>query len=337
MELDRQDLAACQAILQEGSKSFTAASRILPRRVRQPAAAVYAFCRTSDDAVDLEGSRADAVEQLRERLDRIYRDAPADHPVERSFAAVVSHFRIPRAVPEALIEGFEWDQQGRSYETISDVRAYSARVASTVGVMMTLLMGPRQAHLLARACDLGVAMQLTNIARDVGEDALQGRLYLPRSWMDEAGLDPNGFLAAPAFSEALGSVVRRLLAEAARLYERADRGIALLPRDCRASIRAARLVYADIGRVIEENGFDSISRRAYTGKLRKLQLVLRAWRGRDAAPPRDEAAEAPPLDETRFLVEAVAQQERTAEARAEPEAGQAPPPASPAVSQEDAG
>ena len=141
---------------------------------------------------------------------------------------------------------------------------------------MAIIMGTREPAALARACELGVAMQLTNIARDVGEDAALGRLYLPRKWMREAGLDADAWLRAPAFSAALGGVVKRLLDAADVLYRRAELGIAALPRDCRPAIQAARLVYAEIGGEVERAGFDSVTRRAVVSKQRKLSLMARA-------------------------------------------------------------
>jgi phytoene synthase len=143
--------------------------------------------------------------------------------------------------------------------------------------MMAIIMGARGPQAQARACELGLAMQLTNIARDGGEDARNGRLYLPREWMREAGIDPDAWLRAPTFSPALGSVVSRLLAEADTLYERAALGIPALPRDCRPAIQAARLVYADIGREVERAGFDSVSRRACVSSQRKLGLMAVAF------------------------------------------------------------
>ncbi len=107
---------------------------------------------------------------------------------------------MPRELPEALLEGFEWDLVGRRYETLEELQAYAARVAGSVGAMMAVLMGARSAAVLARACDLGVAMQLTNIARDVGEDARQGRLYLPLAWLREAGIDPERLARSARFS-----------------------------------------------------------------------------------------------------------------------------------------
>ena len=119
-------------------------------------------------------------------------------------------------------------------------------------------------------------MQLTNIARDVGEDAREGRLYLPLEWLRSEGVDPDVFLANPHFDPRVGRVVRRLLGRAERLYVRADRGISLLPRDVRMAMRAARLVYSDIGREIAEAEWDSVSTRAHTSTLRKAVLLARA-------------------------------------------------------------
>ena len=299
-----EDLARCREILRDGSKSFYAASRILPRRVRDPASAVYAFCRVADDAVDdaAPGSAFEAVERLRARLDRVYADRPDEHPIDRALAGVVSRHALPRTGLDALLEGFLWDAEGRRYEDLSGVLAYSARVASAVGVVMTWLMGPRDPRVLARACDLGAAMQLTNICRDVGEDARNGRVYLPLSWMRDAGIDPDGWLKEPKFSEALGAVVERVLREADALYAKGDLGVAMLPRDCRPSIRAAGLIYADIGRVVRARGCDSVSARAVVSGRRKLALVARASLAVFSVSRQPGEGDPPPLDEVRFLI-----------------------------------
>jgi phytoene synthase len=272
--------------------------------VREPTVVLYAFCRTADDAIDARGATTAALDRLRARIDRAYAGRDLQGPVERAFASVVERWSIPRALPEALAEGMAWDLAGRRYRTLDDLHGYSARVASSVGAMMTLVMGARAPETLARACDLGAAMQLTNIARDVGEDARRGRLYLPTDWLAEAGVDPEAFLAAPRFDPRLGTVVARTLLAADALYARADAGIPALPRDCRPAILGARFVYADIGRVIAAGGYDSVSRRAVVSTPRKLWLLLRArfgWAGR-----RPAAQSAPPaaLPAAAFLVEA---------------------------------
>ncbi len=257
------DLAACRAQLADGSRTFLAASRLLPRAVREPACALYAFCRTADDAVDL------------------------------------------RELPEALLDGFEWDARGRRYETIEDLHDYAARVAGTVGAMMAVLMRRRSPEALARACDLGVAMQLSNIARDVGEDARRGRVYLPLAWLREAGVDPDAWLADPVFDARIASVVRRLLRHADALYARVDAGIALLPPGCRPGIQAARVLYAEIGHEVERRGCDSVSQRAVVPGRRKAALLARAL-AQGAVARRRPGAALPPLEAVRHLVDAAA-------------------------------
>jgi phytoene synthase len=171
---------------------------------------------------------------------------------------------------------------------------------------MSLLMGARSEAALVAASDLGVAMQLTNIARDVGQDARDGRLYLPRDWLEEMGIDARTFLAVPAFSPALAALVKRLLEEADRLYARAESGIALLAPDCRPAIRAARLIYAGIGDILLSNRGDSISRRAVVSDSRKMMLLLRAYAplaGEMGEERRRESAE--PLPANRFMIEAI--------------------------------
>lgn len=273
----RSDIAVCKALLAHGSKSFSAASWLLPRRIRDDAAVFYAFCRVADDAVDDSADPARAVARLHVRLERVFADQPEDDAVDRALARLVSRHAMPKAPLLALLEGFEWDAQERRYRTLTDVLAYSARVASAVGVVMTYLMGARDRDTLARACDLGAAMQLTNICRDVGEDARRGRVYVPESWLDAAGVDLRTWRADPVFEPGVGQAVQRLLAEASRLYARAQPGIAVLPSDCRPAIRAASTLYADIGRVVATRGFDSVSGRASTGLLRKLWLLGGAW------------------------------------------------------------
>jgi phytoene synthase len=301
------DLAFCRELLRDGSRSFDAASRVLPAKIRLPAAALYAFCRLADDAVDAGTvPPAVAIAALRERLAAAYADDPLDHPVDRAFADVVLAFGIPRELPLALLEGFEWDGAGRRYATLAELQAYAARVAGTVGAMMAVLMGARAPDVLARACDLGVAMQFTNIARDVGEDARNGRLYLPLEWLEETGIDPDRWLAGPAFTPALGQVVARLLDSAEPLYARAAEGIRELPARCRPGMEAARRLYAEIGAEVARRGYDSVTSRAVVPRRRKSRLLLGAV-GASIDPLRRvrSGRAAPPLHAVRHLVEAV--------------------------------
>lgn len=298
------DLKACSALMRGGSKTFFAASLLLPARVRGPATALYAFCRLADDAIDLGVDPFAAMRELQARLDAIYAGRPGPVDADRALAQVVHRFAMPRALLDGLLEGFLWDAQGRRYHTLSDVLAYGARVAGTVGAMMALVMDTRSPQAVARACELGVAMQLTNIARDVGEDARNGRLYLPRDWLVEAGVDPDRWLAAPTFTAGIASVVQRLLNAATELYQQSEAGIADLPRDCRPAIHAARLVYAEIGHQLTREGLDSINRRAVVSSSRKLVLIAAATGAAllPVSPPKADQADLPEIG---FLVDAV--------------------------------
>ena len=300
-------------MIRRGSVSFHAASLLLPRRVRNPVLALYAFCRVADDDVDLTAEKQQAVDKLRQRLTLAYAGRPRNAPADRAFAAIIEQFEMPRELPEALIEGLDWDAQGRRHQTLSDLNAYSARVASAVGAMFCVLMRVRDPDTLARACDLGVAMQLTNIARDVGEDAAEGRLYIPLEWLDEAGLDAEALLANPQPSEAVRHLVRRLLQEATRLYRRSEAGISALPIGCRPGIFASRYIYAGIGGELRRCGYDSINERAHTSTGRKLALIgLSIGRSAGSAlMPRSPIIYASPLPETAFLVDAAANQRRS--------------------------
>jgi 15-cis-phytoene synthase len=298
------DREACRKLLRGGSKSFAAAAKLLPNTVRGAAIALYAFCREADDVVDGQGDHegGGTLDWLRERLNLAYEGRPLALPADRAFARVVDRFEIPRTLPEALLEGFAWDAEGRRYSDLPALRAYAVRVAGTVGAMMAVLMGVRDQARLAAAVDLGVAMQLSNIARDVGEDARNGRLYLPQDWLTEAGIEPDRFLAAPAHSAALAGVVGRLLDAADQLYRNASAGIARLPAGCRLGIGAAGLLYAEIGHEVSRRGMDSVSARAVVSGRRKARVLATRLPGM-LLPLRPLAGAGVP--EGFFLVEAV--------------------------------
>lgn len=302
MEEEVSDLAVCRQMLRDGSHSFYAASLLLPQNVAEPACSLYAFCRLADDEVDRVGADEGALERLSKRLDLIYAGTPFDHPADRSMVHIAEWYGLPRALPDALIQGFRWDLEGRRYETIDELYEYCACVAASVGAMMAMLMRVRDPHVLARACDLGTAMQLTNIARDVGEDARNGRVYLPLDWLAEAGIDVDRWLEDPQPSPELSSVVQRLVLLADDIYLRARTGIPRLPMGCRPGIYAAMRIYREIGVEVRHNGCDSVSQRAVVRRGRKSFLLGYAMLSTLRSRPLDTS---PPLEANRHLVEAV--------------------------------
>jgi len=157
------DLEHCREVIRTGSLSFHAASKLLPTTIRDPALVLYAFCRLADDEVDEGFEKGKAVIELQERLDLAYRGTPRNAPEDRAFAAIIEQFDMPRALPEALLEGLAWDAVERRYHTLSEVREYSSRVASAVGAMMCVLMRVRDADALAR-----MHARAASICRSIG-------------------------------------------------------------------------------------------------------------------------------------------------------------------------
>jgi len=301
-QLSADDLQYCRRSLNNGSRSFLAASYLLPAQVRHAATALYAFCREADDLVDLGDDQSSALAEVRSRVDRVYGDDALDSAADRALRCVVRHYHLPQTLLTALIEGFEWDVSDRRYQTLADVEDYAARVAGTVGALMSLLMGARDPSVVARACDLGVAIQLTNICRDVGEDARAGRCYLPLQWLQEAGVESDEILATQS-QQGISHVVYRMLSRAAELYHRADSGLAVLPFNCQRGIRMARHLYASIGDEIARLNYENLHTRAFVSGRRKCALLAKHWHGGPAC--RREVLHLPALASTQWLVDAV--------------------------------
>lgn len=266
------DIDRCRASLKGGSRSFHLASFMLPNHMREPSAALYAFCREADDLVD-EGGGHHAVRVLLNRLSHLHSSrGPA--PQDALLAQVMEKYEVPTSVLEALVDGFAWDAAGRRYETLNDLFDYAMRVAGTVGVAMALMMGARGRKALLAASSLGIAMQLTNICRDVGEDARLGRVYLPIEWMKSAGINVDDWLLDPQFSPEIGEMIARLLLVADQCYAIGDAGLSSLPKSCRRGIRAARRLYAGIGHRLRRHGFNSLAGRTVVSPLGKIACLL---------------------------------------------------------------
>ena len=171
---------------------------------------------------------------------------------------------------------------------------------------MTVLMGNRSPEAVARACDLGLAMQLTNIARDVGEDARADRLYLPLDWLRDADIEPSDFLTDPKDSPKIRSVTKRLLEAAEPFYERGLSGVSLLPENCQTAIRAAGNIYREIGFELQRLDYNSVDHRAVVSKARKIRLLIRA--AKETSAPSSSAAAAAA---TQYLVSAVTAKEQS--------------------------
>jgi phytoene synthase len=276
---DRAELTACRAVIAHHSKSFALASTLLGERARDHAAALYAWCRSADDAVDLatdvEGARAALVAE-RAELERVFAGTPRT-AAGRALAVVVRARALPSTYPSALLDGMAMDVDGVRYRDHATLFAYCYRVASVVGLMMCHVLGVRDDRALVPAAHLGVAMQLTNIARDVGEDWSRGRLYLPDELLARHGkgdlADELGAPLAPAHHVAVHAAQRELLALADGYYRSAAAGYPALPTRAGAAIRTAARVYRAIGSRIRRLGPAAVTTRAVVGRGRKLGHV----------------------------------------------------------------
>jgi phytoene synthase len=265
----------CRDLMAKGSLSFSLASRLLGRREREAILMLYAWCRHCDDATDAPGAgKAAVVGELREKTAAALSGTPSREPVFRGLAALARRVPIPTAYFDELLLGMEMDATGSRYETLSDLELYCYRVAGVVGLMYCHVVGVSDEAALPHAAALGIAMQLTNIARDVRDDAALGRIYLPLTWLKEAGLDEVDFLDASR-REALAGVVARLLDAAALRYESGDAGLCYLPPAAACAAAAARHIYAEIGALVQARGAAAWDRRAVVSGRRKLLLTAR--------------------------------------------------------------
>ena len=271
--------------IERGSKSFAGAARLFRPRERESATMLYAWCRHCDDEIDGQelgfnklsatGAATEArLAQLREKTIAAL-EGQAAEPMFLALQAVVARHAIPARYPLDLIEGMAMDVRGTKPATLEDTLLYSYHVAGCVGVMMAMIMGARQRATLKRACDLGIAFQLTNIARDVMADASVGRVYLPGDWLAAAGVSQEA-IAEPANRGRVHAVTLRLLDEADRYYASAYYGLADLPLRSAFAIAAARRVYSSIGAAVRAGGAEGSLQRARAGSARKLGALAAA-------------------------------------------------------------
>ncbi|MCW8984950.1 MAG: phytoene/squalene synthase family protein, partial [Thermoanaerobaculales bacterium] len=215
------------------------------------------------------------VRLLRDQTQRALSGEAVDDPIFAGLQRVAAESEMPHRYPLEHLDGFSMDVEGREYNTIEDTIEYCYHVAGVVGVMMAYIMGVRDEPTLDRATDLGLAFQLTNICRDVIEDAEVGRVYLPRDWLADAGVPIDG-IANLEHRDGVFEVVRRILTEADRYYASSWLGISRLSPRSAWAVAAANAVYSGIGRLILERGPRAWDGRTSTSKVRKLSLVLGA-------------------------------------------------------------
>jgi len=273
-------VAGARDAIQMGSKSFRAASRLFDRTTRERAWMLYCWCRHCDDVSDGQtygfgsGVRG-SVAVLRGKT----RDAVAGNPPDevpfQALAQLLKECPIPERFLEDHLRGFALDEIGWQPASEEDLALYCYYVAGAVGCMMAILMGvlPEEEGTLETAAALGIAFQLSNIARDVREDLEAGRCYLPSEWLEELGVEQSA-LFAPENDGALREMVTRLIDRVA-IYEASARtGVGRLPFRSRLAVLSALRIYGAIGRRVRELGSSAWEKRVSVGKMRKLAFVV---------------------------------------------------------------
>lgn len=266
----------CESVTAVNSRSFHLASGLLPPDRRAAVRALYAFCRVSDDIVDRAAGDHDARLEAWRRL-ATAAHPPADEPVALAWAHARTRYHVPSRYAEQLIDGVGRDLRQTRYQTFDELTTYCYGVASTVGLMSMHIIGFDGAEALPYAIKLGVALQMTNILRDVGEDWRAGRVYLPQEELAGFGLSEND-LAAGLVTERWRAFMRFQIERNRRLYAESLPGIGLLHRDGRFAIAAAAQLYCGILDAIERADYDVFTRRAYVGKWSKLRMLPGIWR-----------------------------------------------------------
>ncbi len=278
----RVDSVAPRAAIERHSKSFALASRLLPARAARDAALLYAWCRRVDDAIDESdgGSSLEALERLRSELSSLYSGPEPAEPELTEIRKVLHTTGIPRQYPAELLAGMEMDVAQHRYHGCDELLWYCYRVAASVGLMMCHVLGVSSPAALRPAAHLGLAMQLTNVCRDVAEDWQRGRLYLPDELLRRHGAGGLARELGGPFPEAATGACRRAIREllelAERYYASSDRGLEYLSLRSALAVNAARRIYSAIGPELARNGWDPRAPRAVVPRSRKLWLCARA-------------------------------------------------------------
>ena len=272
----------CRRLTAHHGKTYYFSTLFFPPEVRRSVFALYGFVRCPDEIVDNPAPGSDPAQSLAE-FRTATRDAlkrgGSDHPVLDAFAETSHRHHIPPEYPMAFLDAMAMDLTRARYETLADLRSYTYGSASVVGLMMCHVIGATSPEALGPAHDLGLAMQLTNFWRDIGEDWRERRrIYVPLEDMRRFGYTEED-LAAGVVNDNFRALMRHEIAVARRYYACADDGIKFIPQEGRLPVRLARLLYARILDKIEENDYDVFRKRAATSKMEKLLVATRErWR-----------------------------------------------------------
>ncbi len=260
------------------SKSFYFSARMLPSKQRWATYALYGFCRYCDNLIDVPRRRTKSdllreIQFVAEELQIAYNTDESEHPVIRAFILVAKSYGIPIAYPLDLLKGVTMDIQQTRYETFDELSLFCYRAAAVVGLMMTHVLGYKDDRAFDYAKQLGIAMQLTNILRDVKEDKEMGRIYLPQTELVQFGVSER-HIFDEIMTPQLRALVKFQVERAERYYAEAIPGISLLNTDSQYAIYSAAKIYRGILRKIEARGYNPFLGRVFVPSVEKMGILL---------------------------------------------------------------
>ena len=281
----------CESVTKLHAKSFYFAAKFLPKYKRKAVYPIYAFCRHVDDEIDEsvdETKAIEAVEKWKLNLEEVYFPAQTQSGKDQrlktkdqnlvflAWKDLLQNYKIPKNLPLELVEGVLMDTKIKRYETFDELYVYCYRVASTVGLMSSEILGYSDKIALEYAEALGIAMQLTNILRDVREDAAIGRIYLPQEDLRRFEISEEQIFVNK-FDGNFREMMKFQIARARDFYAKGEKGIALLEKDTRFTVLLASRIYARILDEIERQNFDIFIKRAHTTTAQKLSMLPKIW------------------------------------------------------------
>jgi len=269
-------LRLAQAMTRQYAKTYYFASRFLPKEKKYPAYAVYAVCRISDEAVDKNSEVSlSSLSHAKDNIELAYSDSPLQEDLLLAFRQTVRRFDIPKTYFDELLEGMHMDLTKKRYETFDELYGYCYRVAGVVGLITLKIFGYLQKEAEKHAVDLGVAMQLTNILRDIKEDSLRGRVYLPQEELKKFGVFEEQ-LSGGKVDDNFKTLLKFQIERARQYYATSESGIRLITDSrCRFAVLCMKQIYAGILNCIEHSNYDVFSKRCFVPSWTKAGIAFK--------------------------------------------------------------
>lgn len=272
--LSRKGFKKAEKITKKHAKTFYFTSHLLPKERRKAAFSVYAICRISDDTVDNPAESLASLESIEKKIKAAYSNAPLEDGILVAFKQTITKYRIPKQYFDELIDGMYMDVEKNRYKNFDELYTYCYKVAGIIGLIMLYILGYNNPEAKTYAVKLGIAMQLTNILRDIKEDYQRGRIYVPQDEMKQFGVSEET-IAEGKISDQFIHLLKFQIKRADSYYSNARQGLKLINNaPSRLVVCMMAYMYEAILRKIEENSFDVFSKRAYVSNLKKIGIGL---------------------------------------------------------------